>query len=125
MNILIADDNAANLKLLRTTLEAVGHTVVAASDGAEALGLLDREHVDAVISDILMPRMDGYRFCLEVRKKEEFKALPFIFYTATYTSPSDSKAAMDLGADDFLKKPAPVAEIAQALRKSVERAPHR
>src|SRR6266446_2255077 len=125
MNILITDDNSTNLKLLRAMLETEGHKVLSANDGLEALELLEREKIEVVISDILMPRMDGYRFCLEVRKSEKFKALPFIFYTATYTSPSDSKAAMDLGADDFLKKPAPVAEIAQALRKSVERAPHR
>ena len=115
MNILIADDNATNLKLLRAMLEAEGHCVFTANDGLEALKLLDHEKIEAVISDILMPRMDGYRLCLEVRKSEKFNELPFIFYTATYTSPSDSKAAMDLGADDFLKKPAPAAEITQAL----------
>src|SRR6266404_749584 len=125
MNILIADDNATNLKLLRAMLEAEGHKVLSANDGLEALELLEREKIEAIISDILMPRMDGYRLCLEVRKSEKFKKLPFLFYTATYVSPSDSKAAMDLGADKFLKKPAPPAEIVQALREAVESAPRR
>src|SRR6185295_12931652 len=103
MNILIVDDNSTNLKLLRTELEAERHTVFAAADGIEALEVLEREKIEAIISDILMPRMDGYRLCIEVRKSEKFKALPFVFYTATYVSPSDAKAALDLGADKFLK----------------------
>src|SRR5438128_796984 len=125
MNILITDDNPTNLKLLRAMLETEGHKVLSAKDGLEALELLEREKIEAVISDILMPRMDGYRLCLEIRKKEKFKALPFLFYTSTYTSPSDSKAAMDLGADKFLKKPAPAAEITQALKEAVEHGPRR
>ena len=60
-------------------LETEGHKVLSANDGLEALELLEREKIGAVISDILMPRMDGYRLCLEVRKSEKFKALPFIF----------------------------------------------
>src|SRR5882762_8400168 len=113
MNILIADDNATNLKLLRALLEAEGHEVLLAADGVEALERLEAEKVDAIISDILMPRMDGYRLCLEVRKREKFKQLPFLFYTSTYTSHSDEKAAFDLGADKFLKKPSPAAEMLQ------------
>src|SRR6267142_1778394 len=115
MNILIADDNATNLKLLRAVLEAEGHEVLLAADGVEALERLEAKKVDAIISDILMPRMDGYRLCLEVRKREKFKRLPFLFYTATYTSSSDEEAAFDLGADKFLKKPSPAAELLQAL----------
>jgi len=125
MNILIADDNSTNLKLLRTMLEAEHHTVFAASDGIEALEVLEREKIEAIISDILMPRMDGYRLCIEVRKSEKFKALPFVFYTATYVSPSDAKAALELGADKFLKKPAPAEEIFQALRDAVQSASRR
>src|SRR5882672_551529 len=118
MNILIADDHPTNLKLLQATLEAEGHCVFLAADGVEALAVLQKERVDAIISDILMPRMDGYRLCLEVRKSEKFKALPFIFHTATYLSPSDFKMAMDLGGDKFLKKPAPASELIQALQEA-------
>jgi CheY-like chemotaxis protein len=70
MKILVVDDVAVNRKLLHATLEAEGHTVVSAANGLEALELLEREPVDAVISDILMPRMDGYRLCHELRQKE-------------------------------------------------------
>src|SRR5258706_192160 len=115
MKILIADDNPENLKLLRAILETEGHQVFTAADGEHALEVLNQEKVEAIISDILMPRMDGYRFCLEVRKSEKFSAIPFIVYTSTYTSPSDEKTALDLGADKFIKKPASTAQILQAL----------
>jgi PAS domain S-box-containing protein len=116
MNVLIVDDNPTNLKLLRAMLEVEGHCVLQAADGVEALQLLEREGAEAIISDILMPRMDGYRLCHEVRKSERFENLPFIFYTATYTSPGDKKFSLELGADLFLSKPASTAEIAGALR---------
>jgi CheY-like chemotaxis protein len=116
MKVLIVDDNPTNLKLLRAKLEAEGHCVAQAADGVEALQLLEREGTDAIVSDILMPRMDGYRLCHEVRNRERFGNLPFIFYTATYTSPGDEKFSLELGADLFLRKPASTAEIAEALR---------
>lgn len=117
MNILIADDNPTNLKLLRAHLETAGHTVLEARDGVESLDILNRERVDAVISDILMPRMDGYRLCYEMRRQERFKHLPFIIYTSTYTSPGDERLALDVGADKYLKKPASAAALAAALHE--------
>ena len=124
MKILIVDDDPVNLRLLRMILEAEGHHTVASANGLEALEVLDREQVDAVISDILMPQMDGYRLCHEVRQAERFRHLPFIIYTATYTSPADEKLSMDFGADKYLRKPAPPKEILAAIREAVA-APHR
>jgi PAS domain S-box-containing protein len=115
LNILIVDDQPINLRLLRAELEAEGHTVVEASNGEEGLALLDREHIDVIISDILMPVMDGYRFCHEVRRNTKHRDLPFIVYTSTYLSPSDEKLSLDLGADRYLRKPAPVEEIKQTI----------
>jgi CheY-like chemotaxis protein len=117
MNILIVDDIATNRKLLRVTLEAEGHATIEAADGVEALQILARENVDAVISDILMPNMDGFRLCHEIRKSERFHALPFIIYTSTYTSPGDVKLAQTVGADKYLTKPAPTAAVLAALRE--------
>jgi len=71
MNLLIVDDYPNNRKLLRAALEAEGHRVAEASDGVEALEVLGREGVDAVISDILMPRMDGFRLCHKIRTGEK------------------------------------------------------
>jgi CheY-like chemotaxis protein len=119
--ILIVDDIATNRKLLRAILEAAGHATLEAADGVEALRLLQREHVTAVISDILMPNMDGFRFCLEVRKDARLRTLPFIFYTSTYTSLEDVRLGETMGADKYLTKPAPGAVILAALREAMER----
>jgi signal transduction histidine kinase/CheY-like chemotaxis protein len=121
MNILIVDDDATNRKLLCAILEAEGHNMLESGDGTEALAVLKHKEIDTIISDILMPRMDGYRFCYEVRASERFRHLPFIFYTASYTSPSDQKLALEIGADQFLIKPSPAREIIQALREASTR----
>jgi len=123
MIILIVDDNAANRKLLRVTLGAKGHSTHEASDGVEALQVLDREKVDAVISDILMPNMDGFRLCHEIRKSERLSLLPFIIYTSTYTSPDDMKLAETVGADKYLTKPVPAVVMLAALREVMEKNP--
>jgi CheY-like chemotaxis protein len=117
MNILIVDDIAINRKLLRVTLEAEGHATFEAADGVEALQILARETVDAVISDIFMPNMDGFRLCYEIRRSERLHALPFIIYTSTYTSHGDMKLAKTLGADKYLTKPASTADVLEALRE--------
>jgi diguanylate cyclase (GGDEF)-like protein/PAS domain S-box-containing protein len=125
MNILIVDDYPSNLKLLRAILEADGLTVFDAADGTEALQVLERENIDAVISDILMPRMDGYRLCFEVRHHERLQNLPFIMYTASYTSPDDEKLALDLGADKFIRKPASAQVLVDVLREVTTEARYR
>jgi PAS domain S-box-containing protein len=105
MNVLIVDDLALNLAVLRAMLEADDFTVFEASDGRQALAVLEEAPIDAIVSDILMPHMDGYRLCREVRGHPRFRTLPFLFYTATYTSESDQKLSLGLGADRFLRKP--------------------
>lgn len=105
-----------NVKLLRAQLEAEGHDVIEARDGVEALEVLKRGSVDALISDILMPRMDGYRLCREIRKSANANAgVPIVLYTATYSSASDRQLAETVGADFFLIKPAPIADILSAV----------
>lgn len=119
MTVLIVDDQPVNLRLLQAVLEAEQYSVVQASDGLAALEVLHARPVQAIISDILMPRMDGYRLCAEVRRHESLRAIPFIFYTATYTSPADEKLCYDLGADRYLRKPAGPAEIVAALQSAM------
>src|ERR1051326_8122524 len=118
MKILVVDDDGTNRKVLRLKLEGEGHGVLEAEDGVQALGILEREEVEGIISDVLMPKMDGYRFCLEVRKSPRFCALPFIIYTSTFTSPGDERLALEVGADDYLTKPAPVRSLLEALKRA-------
>ena len=119
MKILIVDDHATNRKLLRAQLEAEGHTIIEAGDGAEALAILKREMVEAIISDILMPNLDGFGLCLAVRKDERLSALPFVFYTSTFTSASDMQLARTVGANRYLAKPASVPALIAALRDAL------
>ena len=119
MKLVIVDDMPINRKLLRVMLEAEGHATLEAADGVEALQILNREKVDAVISDVLMPRMDGYRLCHEIRTNEQLCEVPVIIYTSTYIEPSDEKLALALGADRYLKKPAPAATILATLKEAV------
>src|SRR3984885_5097872 len=119
MKLAIVDDIATNRELLRERFEAARHTIVEAADGIEALQILAREKVDAVLSDILMPRMDGYRLCHEIRTSERLRDLPIVIYTATYTSQSDENLARNLGADRYLKKPAPFQTVFTALREAI------
>src|SRR6185295_11270433 len=124
MNILVVDDNPTNRKLLCVTLEAEGLRVVGAADGMEAMAARENDNINGIISDILMPRMDGYRLCYEVRSSKRFCHLPFIVYTNTYTSPADEKVGLDLGADRFLRKPAQSREIVAAFRALLEKPRH-
>jgi CheY-like chemotaxis protein len=117
MRILIVDDLPLNRKLLRVTLEAEGHTTLEAVDGIDALQTLTYQKVDAIISDIFMPNMDGFRFCQEIRRNETLRALPFIVYTSTYTSAEDMKLAESIGADKYLIKPAPTEAVITALQE--------
>ena len=117
MKILIADDNAQNLKLLRAQLESEGFKVASARDGVEALAVLEREDVDALVTDVLMPNMDGYRLCYKVRKNEKFKNLPIIVYSSTHSSKSDKELAINCGADIFLEKPTPTKKMVEGLRE--------
>jgi PAS domain S-box-containing protein len=122
LNVLIADDHPINLRLLRAELEAEGHHVFEASNGIEGLAVLDRKHIDVIISDILMPVMDGYRFCTEVRRSERDRDIPFIVYTSTYLSPSDEKLSLDLGADRYLRKPASVEVLMRTIGETLTEA---
>ena len=119
MTFLIADDSPVNLKLLRAQLEAEGHEVMEAQRRRGSARMLNRGCVDALISDILMPRMDGYRLCREIRKSANANAgVPIVLYTATYSSASDRQLAETVGADFFLIKPAPIADILSAVNEA-------
>ncbi len=104
-HVLIVDDNEQNLYILQLLLEGNGHEVAMAFDGKEALELAQARVPDLVITDLLMPVMDGFALCRELKQIERFRHIPIMVYTATYTEPEDQKLAMSLGADYYVVKP--------------------
>ncbi len=120
MRILSVDDNPENLYLLEAMLRGGGHEVVSAQNGIEALRQLEQKPFDLIISDILMPQMDGFELCYQVKRSESWRHIPFIFYTATYTEKKDEELALSLGAQRFLIKPVEP-ENFQALIQEVVR----
>jgi CheY-like chemotaxis protein len=98
---LIVDDNPQNLYMLEILLKTNGYDVEQAANGLEALELARIVPPDIIVSDILMPGMDGFSLCRVWRSDEQLKMIPFVFYTATYTDPKDERFALSLGADRF------------------------
>jgi len=104
-NVLIVDDNDQNLYFLEVLLKGHGFEAMCAKNGAEALESALAAPPNLIISDILMPVMDGYALCREWMAREQLRKIPFIFYTATFTEPKDEELALDLGASKFIIKP--------------------
>lgn len=103
--ILVVEDVPNVLELLEVTLRFKGYPVVTARNGQEALDAILRERPALIITDILMPKMDGYALAHNVRKDPRTRQIPIIFLSATYVTPEDKKFALNLGAVRFLEKP--------------------
>jgi CheY-like chemotaxis protein len=103
--VLVVEDVPNVLELLEVTLRFKGYPVVTARNGQEALDCIVRERPALIITDILMPKMDGYALAHAVRKDPRTRQIPIIFLSATYVTPDDKKFALSLGAVRFLEKP--------------------
>ncbi|MGA9111659.1 MAG: HD domain-containing phosphohydrolase [Smithella sp.] len=118
--VLIADDNSANLYMLETMLKGYGLGVTLAENGKDALDKARLNPPDLIITDILMPVMDGYALCRQWKSDDKLKTIPLVFYTATYTEPKDEKFALSLGADLFIIKPQEPDIFMDMLKKVLE-----
>lgn len=118
-HILVADDDKHTRMLLRAVLENANYTVSTAANGAEALELLDREHIDLVVLDIMMPQMDGYEFTRLVRETDN--ALPILMVTAKHL-PADEKKGFLVGTDDYITKPIDEEKLLLRIRALLRRA---
>lgn len=110
-NILIVDDRAENRDFLVTLLGYRGHTLRQASDGAEALEAVRAQAPDLVISDVLMPTMDGYEFVHRLRADPQLAAIPVVFYTAHYLQREATLLAEKSGVRHILRKPCEPREV--------------
>ena len=120
--VLIVDDKEENLYLLRALLEGHGYTVDAARHGAEAMVKARAVAPNIIVSDLLMPVMDGYTLLRHWKDDLRLKTVPFIVYTATYTEPQDEQLALSLGADAFIIKPAEPDEFIARLNEVLAKA---
>src|SRR6266536_3454759 len=116
--ILAADDDPQLLRLITRNLQLEGYDVLAASDGQQALELIENNAPDLVLLDVMMPRMDGFTVCYRVR---EFSSVPIIIITARGQD-QDKVRGLDLGADDYLTKPFSVDELLARVRAVLRRA---
>ncbi|MDE2599335.1 MAG: EAL domain-containing protein [Rhodocyclaceae bacterium] len=105
MNILIAEDDENSRLLLESILISLGHTVFSAADGKQAWQFALDEQLDFVITDILMPGMDGFELCRRLRRIDSLREVPIIVYSATYVDRRDEEMALAAGANRFIVKP--------------------
>jgi len=115
--VLIVDDKQENIYYLEALLNGNGYVVDVAHHGAEALVKGRKSPPDVVISDLLMPVMDGYTLLRQWRLDKKLKNIPFVVYTATYTEPEDEHLALSLGADAFILKPSEPQEFITKLQE--------
>jgi len=103
--ILVVDDSSADLYMMETLLKGHGYDVATAENGEQALEKARLDPPDLVVSDILMPVMDGYNLCREWKADDTLRRRPFALYTATYMDSKSEALALDLGVDRFILKP--------------------
>jgi CheY-like chemotaxis protein len=116
MKILIAEDDPVSVKILQFTLQHFGHEVVTAASGDEAWEAFDRDPVRVIVSDWMMPGLDGLQLCQKVRERPKTDYTYFILLTAINTGRDTLRKAMDAGIDDFLGKPLDREAIMMRLR---------
>lgn len=107
MKILAVEDEPEYLEMLQEVMRSIGHSVTVASNGAEALEILDSQKVDVIVADVRMPVMDGLEFHRRVREKPLYRNTPFVFLTGV-TDLGPVRAACTADSDLLLKKPFPV-----------------
>ncbi|BCS35142.1 hypothetical protein TBR22_A43680 [Luteitalea sp. TBR-22] len=117
--VLIVDDEPESRSRLRTLLQAHGHVVAEASNGLDALAVARREPVDLIVSDILMPQMDGFALCRASRSEPALARAPFVFYTGSYASAKDIAEARRLGVTRFLVKSMAAEEVIRAITEAL------
>ena len=118
-NILVVEDDAGTRKLLCALLKSDGYNVLSAQDGAEALEVLDKNHVDLLVIDVMMPRMDGYTLTEQLRGGGS--TLPMLMLSAK-DGASDVRHGFVVGIDDYMKKPFDVEELLLRIRALLRRA---
>ncbi|MEJ1355002.1 MAG: response regulator [Candidatus Sedimenticola sp. (ex Thyasira tokunagai)] len=117
--LLIVEDNEDSLVFLSRALSASGFQVVATANGVEALVAARENRPDLVISDIMMPKMDGFELCRRLKADDELSTIPLIFYTATYLEEANRELGLSIGAARYLTKPMELPQLLAAIKEVV------
>ena len=118
-HILLVDDEPLILEMVSSRLRAEGHRVTTATNGEEALALVEKSAYHVLVCDVVMPKMDGMTLCRRLREQQN--PIPFLFLTAK-GQPSDIVELLTTGADDYLVKPFEPAELSARLKALFRRA---
>ena len=118
-HILVVDDDKNTRLLLKAVLESEGYTVYAAQNGEDALTVMDQQHIDLVVLDVMMPKMDGYEFTKILREAQN--NLPILMVSAKQL-PADKKKGFLVGTDDYMTKPIDEEEMLLRIRALLRRA---
>jgi DNA-binding response OmpR family regulator len=118
-HILVVDDDKNTRLLFKAVLEEAGYTVSSATDGEAALAVMDQEHIDLVVLDVMMPKLDGYAFTETLRESDS--TLPILMVSAKQL-PEDKKRGFLVGTDDYMTKPVDEEELLLRIKALLRRA---
>jgi len=118
--ILLAEDSEANIEAITGYLEATGHRLIVARDGAEALNLARDRRPDLVLMDIQMPGMDGFEAIRRIRADMTLSHIPIIALTAL-AMPGDANRCLEAGADHYLSKPVRLRKLVEIIKETIAR----
>jgi CheY-like chemotaxis protein len=121
--LLIAEDDPDIRKLLNTTLTFKGYRVVAVNNGREGLEFIQKERPLIVITDIMMPQLDGFGLVHRLRIDPQTRDIPVVFITATYVSRADQEFALNIGATRFIQKPVDLEKFLATIEELLEQGP--
>ncbi|HEX9443524.1 MAG TPA: response regulator, partial [Candidatus Binatia bacterium] len=126
IKVLMVDDDPIELKLEKLLLEAQGFTVTTAKDGQDAWETIQRSRPDAVVTDLIMPGMNGFDLCTTLRKDRRYAALPIVITssTAPFIEDEDRELAAKVGADAFVGRTPDLKDVVKALRAALSRRSH-
>lgn len=119
MNVLIVDDSGNNRLIVSTLLKGKGHEVMTAQNGKIALDMIKESVPDMIVTDILMPEMDGFELCRQVRANPEYNHVVIIIYTGSYKSPADIELGRAIGANEYITKPQEPSVFIQLFEKAI------
>lgn len=121
--ILVVDDDILVLEALRELLVADGYEVATATRGQEALEVMEREHFDLVVLDVVMPKMTGFDVCRQIRARDDEKSRVKIIMLTAKTDPRDLEIGEEAGCDLYLTKPIDPRKLKELIRGTLGDAP--